>query len=47
MKDIINDHRSVRTRLGALADENPELLRLHRLAVIFDEVYNALAGCRG
>lgn len=34
-------------RLVALAEENPELQRRHRLAVIFNNVYNTVASCRG
>ncbi|XP_070207967.1 histone-lysine N-methyltransferase ASH1L-like isoform X2 [Littorina saxatilis] len=46
MTDSMNDNRSVKTRLVAFAEENPELLRRHKLAVIFNNVYNTIASCR-
>ncbi|XP_076465119.1 uncharacterized protein LOC143296954 isoform X2 [Babylonia areolata] len=46
MKDSMNDNRSVRTRLVSLAEENPDLQRRHRLAVIFNNIYNSVASFR-
>ncbi|KAL8615961.1 hypothetical protein ACOMHN_034637 [Nucella lapillus] len=46
MKDSMNDNRSVRTRLVSLAEENPELQRRHRLAMIFHNIYNVVTSCR-
>ncbi|KAK7486796.1 hypothetical protein BaRGS_00021943 [Batillaria attramentaria] len=44
MKEVHD--RSVKTRLVALAEENPELQRRHRLAVIFNKIYSAVASFR-
>lgn len=49
MKDVLSVDgmdRSVKTRLVALAEENPELQRLHHLAVIFNRMYRAVASFR-
>lgn len=45
--NALSTPRSVKTRRLAQAEDNPELTKAARLACVFRDIYNAVAGAKG
>ena len=43
----LNTYRSMKTRRLTLADEDPELGKMAKLAQVCKEIYSALSSCKG